>query len=80
MNTTTGFIGLGRLGGVLAQRLLHAGVTVVGYSKDGLPGLVQQGGIAAGSASEVARDSRIIIQCLPRSLRWRMGCMARTGC
>lgn len=65
MGKAVGFIGLGSLGLVLAQRLLRAGFAVSGYSKSGLEALVASGGIAAASAAEAVRDKEIVFHCLP---------------
>lgn len=64
-------IGLGNIGLPLAINLVRSGLSVLGYSKDGLEAFVRAGGVAAGSASEVA--SRF----LPFAGRSRRGAAVR---
>jgi 3-hydroxyisobutyrate dehydrogenase-like beta-hydroxyacid dehydrogenase len=62
-----GFIGLGRMGGPMAGRLLDAGhaLTVFDTSEDAIRSLVAQGAIGAGSAAEVASAAEIVLASLP---------------
>jgi 3-hydroxyisobutyrate dehydrogenase-like beta-hydroxyacid dehydrogenase len=65
--TTIGIVGLGLLGGAVAQRLRQAGHAVVGY--DVVPACVERlvalGDTAAPSAAEVARASEAVATLLP---------------
>jgi 3-hydroxyisobutyrate dehydrogenase-like beta-hydroxyacid dehydrogenase len=65
--STIGLVGLGLLGGAVAQRLRQAGHAVVGY--DVVPAcverLVRLGGTPAGSAAAVARGSDAVATLLP---------------
>jgi 3-hydroxyisobutyrate dehydrogenase-like beta-hydroxyacid dehydrogenase len=64
---TVGFIGVGRMGGRLAQRLVDAGfqLTVFDTSEAAVASFVKQGAKAAGSAAAVASACEIVITCLP---------------
>jgi 3-hydroxyisobutyrate dehydrogenase len=68
---TTGiaFIGLGKMGGPMAGRLLGAGYEVCGY--DLSPGagaaLTESGGSAAASAAEAVADRDVVVLMLPDS-------------
>jgi 3-hydroxyisobutyrate dehydrogenase-like beta-hydroxyacid dehydrogenase len=64
-----GLIGLGLLGTALAERLLRAGLPVVGYDRapDRCAALAALGGRPAGSAGEVARAAPRVVLCLPTS-------------
>ena len=66
-DSTLGVLGLGLLGGALAQRALKAGLTVSGYDPDPTcrARFSEAGGQAAGSARAVARSSRRILLVLP---------------
>ena len=62
-----GFIGLGRMGGLMAARLLDAGhrLVVCDTVPDALAPLVTRGAEAAHDPAEVADRADIIITCLP---------------
>lgn len=62
-----GFVGLGRMGGPMAGRLIDAGyeLTVYDPSKAALDTVVAHGGRAVGSAREVADAARIVLTSLP---------------
>jgi 2-hydroxy-3-oxopropionate reductase len=61
-----GFIGLGVMGRPMAQHLIAAGHTLhLHRVSEASKGLVENGGIAEGSAEAVARESEIIILMLP---------------
>lgn len=66
MNSTIGFIGLGLLGGAMAQRLLASGYAVVGYnqSAEKTQALIAHGLQPAESAAEVARRCSVILVCV----------------
>ena len=66
MDLTIGFIGLGTMGGPMAQRLISAGYTVVGY--DRRPGAVAccPGLQPAQSALKCATAADILLTSLPR--------------
>jgi 3-hydroxyisobutyrate dehydrogenase-like beta-hydroxyacid dehydrogenase len=65
--TTIGIVGLGLLGGAVAQRLREAGHAVIGY--DVVPACVERlvalGGTAARSAADVARAADAVATLLP---------------
>ena len=69
MKSTIGVIGLGIMGSSIARHVAHAGYRVAGY--DVRPARLREisaaGGVAASSASDVARQSRILITSLPSS-------------
>ena len=64
---TIGMVGLGLLGGALAERFLGAGFSVVGFDRD--PGrcraLADLGGRPVASAREAARSCDRLVLCLP---------------
>ncbi len=66
---TIGMIGLGLMGSALARRLLRHGFGVLGYdlSNPRRDELIRAGGLAAGSASDVARQCEVVLLSLPDS-------------
>ena len=62
-----GFIGVGRMGALMTERLLAAGhsVVVTDPSEAAVATLVQHGATRAGSAAEVASESDIVFASLP---------------
>ena len=64
---TTGFIGLGHMGGAMARRLLAAGFPLVVHDLDGgaVQALVALGARAAADAAQVAREAEAVFLCLP---------------
>ena len=66
-NKTLGFIGLGMMGGPMALNLLKAGYTLHVLDTDAaaLARVVEQGGIAAGSAAEIADTVETVLLSLP---------------
>lgn len=64
---TVGVIGLGIMGGGMAQALRAAGHAVLGYdvSADAVRRLEAAGGQAATSAADVARGARVVLSSLP---------------
>jgi 3-hydroxyisobutyrate dehydrogenase-like beta-hydroxyacid dehydrogenase len=62
-----GVIGLGRMGGAIARRLIATGAAVVGHDIDEgrLRAFSDSGGRPAGSAADVARDAQIVLVLLP---------------
>jgi 2-hydroxy-3-oxopropionate reductase len=67
--STIAFIGLGIMGGPMAQRLVDAGHTVVGFNRSTGPveRLVAAGGKGAASVAEAVRDADVIITMVPDS-------------
>jgi len=67
--STIAFIGLGIMGGPMAQRLVDAGHTVIGFNRSSGPvdRLVAAGGKGAGSVAEAVRDADVIITMVPDS-------------
>ena len=66
---TIGFIGLGVMGKPMARNLLEAGYTLVVHnrSRESVQELAQAGAQPAHSPAQVARESDLIITCLPDS-------------
>ena len=66
---TIGFVGLGIMGGPMANNLVDAGYDVVGYNRSDEPveQLEEQGGEGAGTPKEVAERAEVVITCLPDS-------------
>lgn len=69
MQEQVGFIGLGAMGQPMSQRLLEAGIPLVGYDvrKEALESLVHKGAQGAASSKEVAEKCRKVITMLPHS-------------
>lgn len=67
--TTIGIIGLGIMGGPMANNLLKAGFDVVGYdrSQSRLDQLKEQGGTVAGNVADTVRDADVVITMVPDS-------------
>lgn len=68
------FIGVGRMGGPMAARLLAAGhqVTVFDPSRAAVDALVHKGARAAASAAEAAREAAVVLASLPSPAIVRM--------
>ncbi len=64
---TLGFIGLGRMGGPMAARLLHAGypLSVFDTNPGAVQSLVARGATAGADAADVASRAKIVLLCLP---------------
>ena len=63
-----GFMGLGRMGGPMAGRLVAAGHEVIGFDVAGLDGRLPDGAWAAESAAEVARRAETIFLSVPNGV------------
>src|SRR6266567_1734957 len=81
-----GFIGLGKMGRPMTQRLLAAGHTVHGFnrSRGAVDALVAEGAQAADSAADVAAHADVIMTALPtpdsvQSVYAEMAMVARGG-
>lgn len=66
---TVGFVGLGIMGLPMAQNLIDAGYSVVGYNRSDEPtkALVEYGGEDGKSPAGVAEQSDVVLLCLPDS-------------
>lgn len=62
---TLGLIGIGQLGLPVARNLLQAGYPVLGYRRTDLQAFTEAGGRALSSAGDVARQSDLLMMCLP---------------
>ncbi|MEO8040007.1 MAG: NAD(P)-dependent oxidoreductase [Betaproteobacteria bacterium] len=64
---TYGFVGVGRMGGPMTNRLLDAGHKVVVYDRvdEAIAALVKRGAQAAKSATEVANAAKVVFMSLP---------------
>lgn len=64
---TVGFVGLGIMGGPMAENLVAAGYDVIGYNRSTAPmdQLVEAGGERADSAADAAASADVVITCLP---------------
>lgn len=65
--TSVGIIGLGIMGSAMTKNLVKAGFTVHGYdiAESAMKTFKQDGGQAAGTATEVAMKAELVITCLP---------------
>ena len=61
------FIGLGNMGGSMAQNLLKAGQTVLGYdlSEKALQQFAESGGVVCDSPHAAAEQADVVISMLP---------------
>lgn len=61
-----GFIGIGQMGGRIAQRLLEAGFKVIAYDRNRsqAEGLVRYGGTVAESVGELSSGCSVVLSCL----------------
>jgi 3-hydroxyisobutyrate dehydrogenase-like beta-hydroxyacid dehydrogenase len=63
-----GFVGLGRMGGAIARRLLKArGLTVFDLRQEAVAALAGEGATPVASAAELALRSDVVMLCLPTS-------------
>src|SRR5688500_12357899 len=60
-----GIVGLGRMGGPMAGRLVAAGYTVVGFDVAGTEGRLPDGAVAATSVVDLAARSDTILLSVP---------------
>lgn len=69
---TVGFIGLGAMGGPMAQNLLNGGYPVIGYdlNPDATAALAAAGGDTAASIPALVEASTVIATSLPSSSLW----------
>lgn len=65
MSNAVGLLGLGRIGHPIAVNMIRSGASVVGYRRSDATEFISAGGKIVGSAAEVARAARVIIECLP---------------
>ncbi len=66
-NTRLGFVGIGYMGRPIARRLLESGFKLTAYDRDNSKAqeLIQYGGNAAQSVSELASSCNVVLSCLP---------------
>lgn len=67
MTTHVGFIGLGKMGRPMAERLLEAGYPLHAFNRSSgvLDELARRGAQVSSDAADVARHAEIILTCLP---------------
>ncbi len=82
MSSTIGFIGLGHMGGPMAQNLLKAGHTLQVFDlvPQAVQTLVQAGAKAAATAAEAVAGADLVVTMLPASRHVRACTWARTAC
>src|ERR1700722_12567365 len=66
-HSTIGFIGLGAMGQRMARRLLDRGFKLIAYDHTNgkTTELVARGAISAPSLQELAKQSEVVVSCLP---------------
>lgn len=66
-DTTVGIVGLGRMGGNMARRLVDEGLDVIGtdLDSDSIAAFEEIGGESRPSTAAVARDSDVVVSSLP---------------
>ncbi len=76
-----GIVGLGIMGGAFARHLRAARFNVIGFdiAAPARAALTKLGGAAAGSAAEVAANSRIVITSLPSLKAFEAGLFGKDG-
>ena len=62
---TVGMIGIGQLGLPVAGNLIQAGFKVAGFRRSSMQEFSALGGRALGSPGQVARESEVLLLCLP---------------
>ena len=67
MGTQVGFVGLGKMGMPMSERLLKAGFAlhVFNRSRGPVDALVAQGALAADSLAQVAERAEVVLTALP---------------
>jgi 3-hydroxyisobutyrate dehydrogenase-like beta-hydroxyacid dehydrogenase len=67
MTKEIGFIGVGKMGGPMAGRLVDAGyrIHVFDLRKEAIAGIIARGGVAAGSPADVASTVETVLVSLP---------------
>ena len=67
--TQVGFIGLGTMGGPMAANIVKGGHTVKGFdiSPSSIETFVKNGGLAAGSSADAAKNTEFVFTMLPNS-------------
>ena len=67
MSLKVGIVGLGIMGGSFARNLLVDGHAVIGYDilEENIQAIVNLGGKAGGSPSDIAKQSDVVITSLP---------------
>ena len=70
MGQSVGFIGVGRMGGPMARRLIETGfkLTIYNTSEAAMPPLIEKGAPRADLAAAVASAAEIVIVSLPTPL------------
>jgi 3-hydroxyisobutyrate dehydrogenase-like beta-hydroxyacid dehydrogenase len=66
-NCRLGFVGIGYMGRPIARRLLESGFKLAAYDRDQSKAeeLIQYGGVAARSVSELSSSCNVVLSCLP---------------
>jgi 3-hydroxyisobutyrate dehydrogenase len=66
-NCRLGFVGIGYMGRPIARRLLESGFRLAAYDRDQSKAeeLIQYGGVAARSVSELSSSCNVVLSCLP---------------
>jgi 3-hydroxyisobutyrate dehydrogenase-like beta-hydroxyacid dehydrogenase len=66
-NNTLGFVGMGYMGGPIAQRLLEAGFQVTAYDRERSKAeqLVRYGAAVAHSVAQLSSSCTVLLSCLP---------------
>ncbi len=62
---TVGFVGVGKIGMLIAQNLIKSGYKVVGFRRSSLAEFKKIGGVPAHSAADVGAAADIVFSCLP---------------
>ncbi len=65
LTCTVGIIGIGQLGLPVAKNLLAAGFKVIGYKRHNFDEFVKWGGQPKSTPADIARESDLVILCLP---------------
>ena len=75
-----GYIGLGNMGGALARRLMREHqLRAFDLRPEVLGRFAEAGAVPTQSAQALARESELIMTCLPTSPRCAMSCLAKAG-
>lgn len=80
-DTVIGVVGVGRMGGPMAENLLDAGFEVAVYDPDAAAAeaLTESGAVVAGSPAEVGENADVVLVVVPTDDHVREACLGEDG-
>ena len=64
---TVGFVGVGKIGLPISEKLVKSGFRVLGYRRGSLADFEKIGGVAAKSPADIGAQTDVVLSCLPSS-------------